>query len=178
MTIMNGIKKRLKKAKGKWVEVLLNILWAYQTTPLKATNEMPYSLAFGFEVVISLEVGLPTIRTEAYDASHNEEVLARDIDLTNKRREKALIRMANYQKQLAKTYNQRGQHREFSVGDLILRKVVGNTKDLADGKLGLNWEGPYKIPKLAGKGAYYLGDSEGKQVLRLWNSTNLKKYYH
>ena len=47
-----------------------------------------------------------------------------------------------------------------------MRKVVGNTKDRADGKVGLNWEGPYKIVKLAGKGTYYLEDPEGKQVLR------------
>ena len=74
-TIMNGIKKKLEKVKEKWIEELPNILWAYRTTPWKATNEMPYSLAFRFEIVIPLEVGLPTIRTEEYDASHNEEVL-------------------------------------------------------------------------------------------------------
>ena len=74
--------------------------------------------------------------------------------------------MADYQKQLAKTYNQKVQHKEFSVRDLVLRKVVGNTKDLKDGKLGPNWKGPDKIVTLAGKGAYYLEDSEGKQALR------------
>ncbi|GFS42946.1 hypothetical protein Acr_00g0082720 [Actinidia rufa] len=74
-TIMNGIKKQLEKAKGKWVDELANVLWAYRTTPRKTTNEMPYSLAFGFEAVIPLEVGLPTIRTEAYNTSHNNEVL-------------------------------------------------------------------------------------------------------
>lgn len=47
-TIMNGIKKRLEKSKGKWVEKLPNILWAYRTTLRKATNKMPYSLAFEF----------------------------------------------------------------------------------------------------------------------------------
>ena len=30
--IMNGIKKRLEKAEGKWVEELPNILWAYRIT--------------------------------------------------------------------------------------------------------------------------------------------------
>ncbi|GFS40490.1 hypothetical protein Acr_00g0068850 [Actinidia rufa] len=65
-TILNGIKKRLEKAKGRWVDELANVLWAYRTTPRKATNETPYSLAFGFEAVIPLEVGLPTIRTAAY----------------------------------------------------------------------------------------------------------------
>ena len=85
--------------------------------------------------------------------------------------------MANYQKQLAKSYNPKFQHKEFVVGDLILRKVIGNTKDSADGKLGPNWEGSYKITKIAGKGAYHLGDLEGKQVPRSWNSNNLRKYY-
>ena len=60
------------------------------------SNERNYN--FRFEVVISLEVGLPTIRTEAYDTSHNEEVLALDIDLIDERRENTLIWMADYQK--------------------------------------------------------------------------------
>ena len=59
---------------------------------------MLYSLAFGFEAIIPLEVGLPTIRTEAYDTNHNEEVLALDLDLADERRENALIQMADYQK--------------------------------------------------------------------------------
>ncbi|GFZ07043.1 hypothetical protein Acr_18g0012130 [Actinidia rufa] len=104
-TILNGIKKRLEKAKGKWVKELPNILWAYRTTPQKATNETPYSLAFGFEAVISLKVSLPIIQIEAYCISHNEEVLACDLDLVDERRENVLIWMADYQKQLAKTYN-------------------------------------------------------------------------
>ncbi|GFZ11148.1 hypothetical protein Acr_22g0005460 [Actinidia rufa] len=51
------------------------------------------------------------------------------------------------------------------------RKVVGNTKDPVDGKLVPNWEGPYKITKLTGKGAYHLEDLEGKQVPRLGTPT-------
>ena len=31
--IMNGIKKKLIKAKGKWVDKLPNVFWVYQTTP-------------------------------------------------------------------------------------------------------------------------------------------------
>ena len=59
-----------------------------------------------------------------------------------------------------------------------MRKVVGNTKDPIDGKLRPNWEGPYKIVRLVGKGAYYLENLEGKQVTSPRNSNNLKKYYH
>ena len=78
---MNGIKKRLEKAKGKWVEELENVLWAYRTTSQKAMNKTPYALASRFEAVILLEVDLPIVRTEAYDVSHNEKVLAQDLDL-------------------------------------------------------------------------------------------------
>ncbi|XP_057482051.1 uncharacterized protein LOC130768985 [Actinidia eriantha] len=177
-TIMSGIKKRLEKAKGKWVDELANVLWAYRTTLRKATNETPYSLAFGFEAVIPLEVGLPTIWIEAYDLTHNNDVLAQDLDLAEERRDNTLIRMADYQKQLAKSFNKKVRWREFAVGDLVLKKVIGNTKDPTDGKLGPNWEGSYKITKLAGRGSYYLEDTEGKEVPRPWNSNNLRKYFH
>ena len=91
-------------------------------------NEMPYSLVFYFAVVIPLEIGLPIIQTEAYDDNNNVEILiARNLDLADEQRENALVWMANYQKQLVKIYNQKVQHIEFSVGDLILRKIVGNT---------------------------------------------------
>ena len=49
---------------------------AYQITSRKATNEMPYYVAFKFETVISLEISLPIIWTKAYNVSHNEEILA------------------------------------------------------------------------------------------------------
>ena len=74
--------------------------------------------------------------------------------------------MANYQKQLAKSYNQKVQHREFVVGDLVLRKVVENNKDSTDRMLRPNWEGPYKITKLANKGTYHLEDLKGKKIPR------------
>ena len=48
--------------------------------------------------------------------------------------------------------------RPLAPKDLVLRKVVGNTKNLAWEKLGPNWEGPYRIAPMAGVGAYYLED--------------------
>ena len=46
---------------------------------------------------------------------------------------------------MAKHYNSMVRHRDFQVGDLVLRKVTGTTKDISQGKLGPNWEEPYKI---------------------------------
>ena len=54
----------------------------------------------------------------------------------------------------------------MAPGNLLLRKVVGATKDPSWGKLGPNWEGPFQITLVAGIGAYYLEDSDEKVVPR------------
>ena len=56
-----------------------------------------------------------------------------------------------------------GKLRPLAPGDLVLRKVVGNTKN--PGKLGTNWEGPYHITLVTGVGAYYLEDLDERTVL-------------
>ena len=61
-TIVNGLKKRLEGAKGNWAEELLNVLWAYQTTPRRSTGETPFSMTYGVEAVIPIEIGLSSMR--------------------------------------------------------------------------------------------------------------------
>ena len=76
--LLNGIKKRLEKAKGRWVEELPSILWTYRTIPRSSTGETSFSLTYRVEAVIPLEIGLPTIHTEYYDPVTNETSLATD----------------------------------------------------------------------------------------------------
>ena len=66
--------------------------------------------------------------------------------------------------------------RPLAPGDLVLRKVLGNTKNPAWGKLGSSWEGSYHITSVAGIGAYYLEDLDEKTVLHSWNVNNLERY--
>ena len=61
-TIVNGLKKRLEGAKGNWAEELLNVLWAYQTTPRRSTGVTPFSMRYGVEAVIPIEIGLSSMR--------------------------------------------------------------------------------------------------------------------
>ena len=46
----------------------------------------------------------------------------------------------------------------------MLRKVLGTTMNSAWGKLGSNWEGPYRITSVAGIGAYYFEDLDENVV--------------
>ena len=62
-TLLTALKKRLDSAKGKWVEELPGVLWAYRTTARKPTGISSFSLTYGMEAVIPTKIGLPTIRT-------------------------------------------------------------------------------------------------------------------
>ena len=175
--IMNGIKRKLEAAKGKWVEELPSILWAYRTTIRKSTNETPFALAFGVEAVIPLEIGLPITRTIEFDVQTNEDHLGRDLDLVEEKRDVAMVRLASYQQRIRREYNKKVKPRMFRIGDIVLRKVTANTRKLNEGKLGPNWEGPYKVSSQAGHGAYRLEDLDGKLIPRPWNTCNLRKYF-
>ena len=54
--------------------------------------------------------------------------------------------------------------REFCVGDMVLRRALGNARDINAGKLAPNREGPYKVTDVAGVGAYYLEDMEERTL--------------
>uniref|UniRef100_A0A2N9IQ60 Uncharacterized protein n=1 Tax=Fagus sylvatica TaxID=28930 RepID=A0A2N9IQ60_FAGSY len=175
--ILNGIKKRLEEAKGRWVEELPTVLWTFRITPRSSTEETPYSLTYGVEAVIPLEVGLPTLHSEEYDQDNNELVLAKDLDLAQERRDLAMIRLASYQGDLKKRYGKSVRERILTPGDLVLRKVLGSRRDPTQGKLGANWEGPYQIVSKAGLGAFNLKGMDDKPLKRPWNISNLKKFY-
>ena len=66
----------------------------------------------------------------------------------------------------------------MALGDLVLRKIVGMTKNLSWGKLAPNWEGLYRITSVAGIGAYYLEDLNENVVPHPWNVNNLSRYYY
>ncbi|RVW70503.1 Gag-Pol polyprotein [Vitis vinifera] len=57
-TLINALKKRLEQAKGKWVEELPGVLWAYRTTPGRPTGNTPFALTYGMDAVIPTEIGL------------------------------------------------------------------------------------------------------------------------
>ena len=161
---MSGLKKRLDNAKGKWVEELSHVLWTYWTTPRRSTRETPFLMTYGAEAIIPLETGFPTLRMSFFILSNNDGLLEKSLDLIEERRENVMVQLAYYQHKLKQGYDANIKLRPLTVGDLVLRKVLGTAKNPARGKLGPNWKGSYRITSVAGIGAYYLEDQEEKVV--------------
>ena len=124
--------------KEKWVEELSHVLWTYRTTPRKSTGETPFSMTYGAQAVIPLKTGFPTLRTISFTPSNNDELLEKSLDLVEERRESVMVQLAYYQHKLKQEYDANVKLRPLTVGDLVLRRVVGATKNPAWEKLGPN----------------------------------------
>ncbi|XP_050240791.1 uncharacterized protein LOC126689600 [Quercus robur] len=121
-SLLKIIKTRLERAKDVWLNELLSVLWAYWTTARTPIGE----------------IGLTSYRVENYDKDKNEEAMRLQLDLVDEVRAVAEQRLARYQNLMEKHYNSNVRHRDFQVGDLVLRKVMGATRDPSQGKLGPN----------------------------------------
>ena len=150
------IKTRLDGAKGIWPDKLPGVLWAYRIMVHTPTGKTPFRLAYGHEAVIPVKVGLIGYRVSHHDEGRNEEGMRLQLDLLDKVKATTKQRMAHYQDLMAKYYKTKVKPCHFQVRDLVLRKVTTTTKDPSQGKLGPNWEGPYKIANCHRKGTYYL----------------------
>ncbi|KAL0453783.1 UNVERIFIED_CONTAM: hypothetical protein Slati_1356400 [Sesamum latifolium] len=103
------------------------------------------------------------LRTEYFILmkKNNAQLLKEHLDLVDELRETAFIRTRRYKSAMINAHNNRVKACHFQVGDLVLRRV--DTLKLV-GKLDPKWEGPYKITKIIGNGAYELEDAEGRTL--------------
>ena len=116
------LKKRLEGSHGKWAEELHGVLWAYRTTPKTATQKMH----------------VRTTVSGCTSQEENDEVMTLRLDLLDEKREAARLRNWSYQKDVARTYNQKVRTRTIEQGDWVLRRV-----EKATGKLSPGWKIPY-----------------------------------
>ena len=104
-TLKAALKTKLEVLKGKWVEYLPEVLWAYSTTRKSSTQETQFALAFGTEAINIVEVRLKSPRIEIASTEHNEEVLRLNLDLLEEKREQVLKRMEDYHRKTTRYYD-------------------------------------------------------------------------
>ena len=86
----------------------------------------------------------------------NSSLLLGYLDTVNELRDEASIRLSLYHQTIARSYNQNIRIKTLQVGDMDLRKLFPNKKEVSAGKLGTSWEGPYLIDFIYGQEAYRL----------------------
>ena len=53
-------------------------------------------MTYGAETVIPLENGFPTMKTSTFTSDGNDELLKKNLDLVEERRENAMVQLAYY----------------------------------------------------------------------------------
>ncbi|XP_075670145.1 uncharacterized protein LOC142639900 [Castanea sativa] len=127
-------------------------------------QETLFSLTYGVEAVIPVEVSLCSARVFGFTLAKKEQLMVKQLDSLEECREFVIIQLADYQQKVAWRYNKDVKKMEFSAGDLVLWKVVRNVWDVDSGKLASNWEGLYKVTAIAEAGAYYLEEMEERPL--------------
>ncbi|XP_070046483.1 uncharacterized protein LOC142169590 [Nicotiana tabacum] len=132
--IIQNLKKKLEDAKCKWPDELSGVLWAYRTTVKSSTGETPFSLVYGLEALIQVEVREPTLRfTQANKESNNEALLVK-LEFLEDHRDLEYVRIVTQKKGMEKYYNRRANLRYFKVGDLVLTKITQSTQEVNAGR--------------------------------------------
>jgi len=107
------LKRRLEKAKGAWAEKVLRIVWAYHTTPQSSTMETPFSLVYGSDAMIPVEIHESSPRFLGFMAEESNEERRVNLDLIDEAREEAIIKVEAVKRIVERQYNSKVKIRQF-----------------------------------------------------------------
>lgn len=177
-----NIKKILQKMTDTyrdWHEKLPFALFAYRTSIRSSTGATPFSLVYGMEAVLPVEIEVPSLRilmeTELEEADW-VQARAEQLNLIEEKRMTALCHGQCYQRRIARAYNKKVKPRVFQEGDLVLKKVLPFKED-PRGKFKPNYEGPFTVTKVLTGGALQISHVDGNSPHELVNSDSVKMYY-
>ncbi|KAK1665874.1 hypothetical protein QYE76_054033 [Lolium multiflorum] len=168
-TLDKILKKTVKRHRRDWHDRLFESLWAYHVTVRTPTQPTPYSLVYGSEAVLPLEVQLPSLRVAIQDELTKDEQVHLRFQELNALEEERLYALQNlelYRQNMVRAYDKLVKHRVFRKGELVLvlrRPIVVTHK--TKGKFEPKWEGPYAIEQVYDRGAYQLVDSQGSRPM-------------
>ena len=179
--INKNIKRILRKmveTSRDWSEKLPFALWAYRTSFCTSTRATPYSLVYGMEAVLPVEIEIGVLRVALeHQISETEWAQSRydQLSLLDERRLKATDHVQAYQRKMTRTFRKRVKPGKFQKGDLVL-KVLRGLINNPRGKFRPSWSGPYVIRDLTQEGAAWLINLDGNQFTEPVNVDQLKKF--
>jgi hypothetical protein len=127
--ILEALKKRMfernKKSTGKWIKELPYIVWSLRTQPSRALNgNTPFFMVYGSEAVLPSDLAFGAPRLIFKDIAEAEATRLQDVDVIEEERLNSAIQSARYQQTLRRYHERNMCPRSFSIGDLILRRIL------------------------------------------------------
>ena len=130
-----------------WSEKLPFALWAYRTSFRTSTEATPFSLVYGMEAVLLVEIEIRSLRV-ALEQQISEVEWAQSrydqVSLLDERRLRAADHVQAYQRKMTRAFRKRVKPRKFQKSDLVLKVLRGLIND-PRGKFRPTWSGSYVI---------------------------------
>src|ERR1043165_3796138 len=109
-----------------WHEKLPLAVWGYRTSIRTPTGATPYSLVYGMDAVMPIELEIQSARV-IQESQVNETNWVRKYHShllgMDERRLQALNQARSYQARMAKHYNKRVRDRKLEEGCLVLKEI-------------------------------------------------------
>ncbi|XP_068486911.1 uncharacterized protein [Phaseolus vulgaris] len=111
--LLRGLKRRLEKAKRARAEEVSRIVWAYHTMPQSSTMETPFSLVYGSDAMIPVEIHESSPRFLGFVAEESNEERRVNLDLIDEAREEAKIKAEAVKRRVERQYSSKVKLRQF-----------------------------------------------------------------
>ena len=118
--------KKSAKNYNDWHLQLPYALWGYRTSIRSSTGTTLYSLVYGMEVVLPIEMGIHSLRTVLESEILEADWLQSRYDqlcMLDEKRLKALYHIQGYQRRLRKAFDKKVRTRDLKLGDLVLKEI-------------------------------------------------------
>ena len=96
-----------------WAEEVPRIVWAYHTTPQSSTMETPFSLVYGSNAMIPVEIHESSPRFLGFVTKESNEERKVNLDLIDEAREEARIKAEALKRRVERQYNSKVKLRQF-----------------------------------------------------------------
>ena len=108
-----------------------NVLWAYRTTTRTSTRETPFRLTYGIEAMIPVEVGVTSIKREAFNEESKDDHNGQWAAVRQLRLQRLLLRPRHQEPVLILGHPQANE--QAKVTNRTLLKIIKTKIDDAKG---------------------------------------------
>lgn len=116
------MKRTLDKSKGKWLDLLPSVMWAYRATSHLAIEKSPFVLAFGVKVLVLPKLNVLSTCVSNISMKWNLQMATMELDYLEEKRRDALLWLKNYQSKATHHYNSSVCPKTFMLGKLVFQK--------------------------------------------------------
>ena len=122
------ILRKMVETSRDWSKKLPFALWAYRTSFHTSTRVTPYSLVYGMEAVLSIEIEMGSLGValeEQISEAEWTQSCYDQLSLLDERRLRATDHVQAYQRKMTSAFRKRIKPRKFQKGDLVLKALRG-----------------------------------------------------